>query len=327
MRMAHFQSAALRAALALLALVAVPRLALADPSYDCTGVGVLTDSTSNAVVNANGQVDCISTPGATVSLYGTVEAAASLGDPTTASNFQYDAQDRLLSDTGAYNSSNDSTSNTYDGQDRMMESNNSIAGTTQYFYDPGDDLIETIDPSGNTYQYTYQYYDGMNRVTQETVDTNGTTTQYQYSYNPVTNELETITQYDADNNIIGMSKYTYYGDGDLDTVTDPAGNTVQFFYDPGTDVLSYTEYDSNTGIETKYYYDTTGQLNQSIDPLGNITNYNYDTIGNLLSATDPSGLTTFIYSTVPEPGTLALIAPALAGWFGIGGLRRRRRTA
>ncbi len=128
---------------------------------------------------------------------------------------------------------------------------------------------------------------------------------------------------------LGRTDYTYDSQGNLTTITDPAGHRTAFGYDGHGELTSVTDPEGNTthytyehgrrvsntdpqGHETKIVYDSLGQpvgvrdpegklteftynndneLTSETNPAGEKTTYEYDADGNLTSVTDPRGHT------------------------------------
>jgi len=142
---------------------------------------------------------------------------------------------------------------------------------TGYQYDNNERLLNTIDDQGGLNIYTQLAYDGVGRVSDKYVDWGGA------------NQVRTHYDYDLDNRvrdeivdspsggIQATTSYTYDGQGNVSTKTDPNNNLTQYFYD---------------GV---------GNLTQLIDPLNQITTYQYDAFNNRIAETGPDGGTTYSY--------------------------------
>jgi hypothetical protein len=91
----------------------------AESIYDCRGVGVIVDSSSDAVLTRTGRVGCIAATGATLTLSGDLNAAGNLDTPATA-GFVYDSHGRLVNVTGS-----DPTSLADDFASRLVSTANS----------------------------------------------------------------------------------------------------------------------------------------------------------------------------------------------------------
>ncbi|GIL26348.1 RHS repeat-associated core domain-containing protein [Actinocatenispora comari] len=120
--------------------------------------------------------------------------------------------------------------------------------TTAY---PGADRTDVTPPSGGT-------------ATTTLVDARGQATELRQYHNPTPTGA-----YDA-------TKYTYTPDGDLSSVTDPAGNSWRYGYD--TRGYRIKSVDPDTGTTTSTY-DNLGQLTSTTDARGATIAYSYDEIG------------------------------------------------
>lgn len=129
---------------------------------------------------------------------------------------------------------------------------NALGKTTTYNYDTLGRLVEIVDPLGNKQGFAY------NGAGQPVSVTNGA----------------------------GETTALAYDFGDLATVTDPLGRTVQYFTDSLGRPITITD---PAGLQSKRDYDTNDRVVQATDPMGGVTNLAYDANGNMLSVTDPKG--------------------------------------
>ena len=117
---------------------------------------------------------------------------------------------------------------------------------------------------------------------------------------------------------LGNMTFTYDTIGNLLSVTNAAGGTEQFTYQPGTNFLTSVTnavlqtwtyaYDAKgnlisqtdpVGGQKKFTYGTGGLLASAADELGNTATYAYNTNGEMISMTDPDGhVTQFSYDGV-----------------------------
>lgn len=108
-----------------------------------------------------------------------------------------------------------------------------------------------------------------------------------------------------------------YTNGNLASVTDPAGRKATLSYDAANHLSSITDptgnsytftYNGNTlasvanpdGGEWRYTYDANAFMLSKTDPLGNVTTYAYDANHRVASSTDPEGKLRSV--TYPQPG-------------------------
>ena len=81
------------------------------------------------------------------------------------------------------------------------------------------------------------------------------------------------------------ARYTYDPSGNLETRTDPNGNTMRYEYDPANRLENILYPD---GRAVTYSYDSNGRRTQMVDSLGTTT-YRYDPFGRLTDVTDANG--------------------------------------
>ncbi len=300
---------ALTALLALGSLIAGP--ALAAPFADCGGVGIAVDSASDVVVAPNGAVGCVVQNEATLNLYdGVTRAAIPLG--STTSTYTYDTRSDLTGEA----STTPLTSH-YDGAGRLVTVTNPAGTTTldRYQYDSQSNLTQTTDATGNV---THYQYDPLGRQT-TTTDALGNVTQTQYDAMD-----RVIRQVDPNHGDAVRTQYQYDAADRLVEVIDSLGDMIEFKYDSSNRL---TEVDDPAGT-LRFFYDSTGRMVSDVDQNGLITTFSYDGLGRLTSATDALGTSTaFVFTTVPEPGTVALLLGAIAGWAGARHRDRRNRKA
>ena len=80
----------------------------------------------------------------------------------------------------------------------------------------------------------------------------------------------------------GETSFTYDESGNLDSLTDPVGNTTTWVYDENNQVVEETDALDNS----RYYaYDEDGQLTRYTDANGAVRTYDYDAAGNVTQET------------------------------------------
>lgn len=218
----------------------------------------------------------------------------------------------------------------YDQNANLTSFTDPLGNTTQYIYNSDNLLAQIIDARANlvesaTYDnnqpprvstftekgetYTIAYFDGRTEKT----DSQGNKWTYYFNdvgviekvVDPLGNETNrqlnkiTAQSVDWEDDLNGnRTSYTYDGDANITSKTDPLGNAWTYTYIAGTNLLE-TE-TSPLGVVTKYEYDTNGNRTAIIrdlgGPLENATTYTYDSQGNQTSVTDPLGnITTYEY--------------------------------
>ena len=220
----------------------------------------------------------------------------------------------------------------YDTHANLISVTDPMGNTTQYTYNAKKLLTSIIDPLDQTIEsvtydthqpprvstlvekgesFTIAYY------SDRTEKTDAYRNQWTYYFNNVgvierivdplghsknhqLNKL-TLTSVDWDEDLNGnRTLFTYDDEANINSVTDPMGNTWSYTYVSGTDsVASETD---PTGVVTQYQYDADGNLTSVIRDAGGpnemTTTYAYDANGNRISVTDPLGnTTTFTYDS------------------------------
>jgi RHS repeat-associated protein len=255
-------------------------------------------------------------------------------------SYAYDARDRLMSMTESFNqmsinqtiyvyngmnltSVTDPNSNTttfsYDGQNRLTGTTDAMSDTTTWVYDNAGLLTSLIDANAHTTTYTYDTVGRLQTVTVPTATSTATTT---YAYNDddqvtaITDPLSHTITYGYDNLLrltsitdsptAGTTRTTTFGydlAGNQTTVTDPLGHTTTSAYDARDRLIS--QQDPAGGGTTRYTYDAASRLTSVTDPVGNLTSYRYDGANRVVSQVDPKAATTaYTYDLVDNLKTV-----------------------
>jgi RHS repeat-associated protein len=148
-------------------------------------------------------------------------------------------------------------------------------------YDPSNRISLISDPMGNGHSFTYTGQT-LTGVSSQIV---GLGTQYWvYTYDGNGNML---TRTDPGS---FTTTYTYDGGYRLYQSTDPQTKNRTIAYNPSQSTTQITEKDG--GVWTYFYDAVKGALTAKTDPLGNTTHYTYDTQWNLVTVTDPRNYAT-----------------------------------
>jgi YD repeat-containing protein len=188
---------------------------------------------------------------------------------------------------------------------------NPLEHTWKYEYDSYGDRKSETDPEGNKRTWTY------NEDSQETstVSPRGHVAGAKESKFTTTIERDAQGRQTKTTDPLGHeTKYTYDGDGNLETETDPEGNRTTYVHNADDQPIKVeepdgatteTEYDSAGEIvkqtdgnkhATEYKRNALEEVTEVIDPLGRKTLKEYDTAGNLIKLTDPAKrVTTYSY--------------------------------
>lgn len=213
--------------------------------------------------------------------------------------------------------------NQYDGLDRLTaeyipDINNSsqivIASAYQYDdYSMPRQQIQTVYFNDNIFRDTYSYLDGFGRVIQQReqrADGQYAVKDYQYNQhgllakeslpyfsagqqqtspsdnnnlyiNYVYDPLGRVVQLD---NAVGSVVYDY--DNWQVKITDPNNNQKDLIKDAYNNLIQVNEYNQGQIYQTKYQYNTKGDLIKITDAENNIREFIYDSLSRRLSATD-----------------------------------------
>jgi RHS repeat-associated protein len=179
------------------------------------------------------------------------------------------------------------TTYTYDADNRLIKEVNAADDTTLTTYDGVGNIVSVTAPTTNV---TTNTYDADDRVI---LVQDGGGTVANYTYDPVGNRL---TRTDGNGNTTSITYDAIYR---VIQVIDPLGHATSYAYDPVGNLLSTTD---RNGEVTAYTYDAINRRISMTDGLGNasgvdhITQYQYDPVGNLINVTDANGhATTYAY--------------------------------
>ena len=157
----------------------------------------------------------------------------------------------------------------------MVEHNQPGGLVSRYEYDryePAGKVLKSSNNSGE--QWTFDYRDGYTRVT----DVLGREEVYGFDDNQ-----EMVYHIDADGHRSDTERDDY---GRITVQRDEIGRETRYLYDTFGNVIAVTAPDGST---TQIDYHDTLNLPISVnDPAGRITEYDYDERGNLICVTDPA---------------------------------------
>ena len=178
----------------------------------------------------------------------------------------------------------------------MVEHNQPDGLVSRYEYDRYDTDGKVLKSSNNLgEEWTFDYRKDHTVVT----DALGRTEVYGFDEN-----RELVYRIDADGQRSDSERDDY---GRITVERDPLGRETRYLYDTEGNVIAITAPD---GSSTQIDYHETLNLPVAVnDPAGRITAYDYDGRGNLISITDPAGYTTsYGYNArwLPETVTDAL---------------------
>jgi len=197
---------------------------------------------------------------------------------------------------------------TYNREEKKTVVEDSVGGTTTYYFNEIDQPVSIVNAQGGIRQYSYSQSGELLTETDEA----GRTTTYTYNehgaclsithqdgtirkftYNPddlpqsLTDEMGAVflREYDERGNISATvdalgnrREYAYDEFGDLIEARDPLGGVMQFKWTKRGNLAEFT---TPGGSSTKCAYDARGRLESVTDPLGYTTHYAYDELDRL----------------------------------------------
>jgi RHS repeat-associated protein len=200
--------------------------------------------------------------------------------------------------------------------DFLWESSNSTIEFINSYpkYQPYQANVTSYNIPGQTVTKSYTYDTKFNQLTSVT-DELGRKTLYDIDTNTgnVLKTTRVVGLLDTDSSETNdvITSYTYTSTGQLDTVTDALLHITDYDYDTYGNLTKTTtakgtydqtveqyEYDASGNRtasidalerKTKYIYNSTNMLLQTIDALGGTTTYNYDKMGHQTKVTDALG--------------------------------------
>jgi RHS repeat-associated protein len=241
----------------------------------------------------------------------TQHALLSIHNPDgTVEHFTYDARGRLAQryvDNGTAGSPTIAQVGYVYGPEGEVAATDAVGGTARYFadarglfvkvedplgcvahvmYDRNYNRTQVIDPAGHIISFAYDSHGNPIKITGANGDVITATFSGPY------NNLESFT--DPNGN---TTRYGYNGQGDLLSITYPNGSRRQFSYDP---IGNLTESINGRRQATHTAYNSMGQLTQATFADGTFQAYAYDAHGNLISAGDGTDTTTFRYDPITQ---------------------------
>lgn len=165
----------------------------------------------------------------------------------TKDTLTYNASYRVLSKVHSRSTQSLTTSNTYDGLNRVMTATDADGKVTTYGYDGVGRPSVVTDPSGNKTNTTYFPNNSVNVVTQ----TNSAGAVFSGTWNTLdaNGRLYTTRQGSATNRL--RTTFTYDVNGNVTQTQSALGIINAWTYDPLNRVISHT--DGNGKVDTKAY--------------------------------------------------------------------------
>ena len=179
-----------------------------------------------------------------------------------------------------------------------------VARTVTTTYDPTWRVATLVtEPTSSGTRTTTYAPDDRGNVLRKDVTVAGETRTWTYTYNALG---QRISVDGPRTDVTDVTTMTYTPNGDLETVTDAAGNVTRFgSYDANGRAQSVTD---PNGTVTALTYDPRGRLKTS-STAGETTAYDYDGVGNLQKLTLPDG--SFLTYTYDPAQRLTAITDSL----------------
>lgn len=176
------------------------------------------------------------------------------------------------------------SSYSYDGVGNILTKTNELGEVTRHSYDGNNRLISTEDDLGQTVSYEYDAFGNQLAM----IDIRGN--RFEFGYD-VRNQL--VSKISAEGNSELME---YDAFGNLILESDGSGVNSTFAYDLNNRLVQSTLGDT---ISQQFEYDAAGNLLRSVDPNTNEFVYQYDALNRVVSETRPiDGATTGTRSSV-----------------------------
>ncbi|MDD2907836.1 MAG: polymorphic toxin type 33 domain-containing protein [Candidatus Gracilibacteria bacterium] len=223
----------------------------------------------------------------------------------------YDKNDNLVEKKIISSANKTITTNyTYDSDNRLISETNSLNKTKTYTYNKLNQVISKTDEEGNITNFTYTY---TGKVKTETLISNSGNKTTTYTYDSLGNMLSitdsegNITNYEYDilNRLVKQIyadnkelNYEYDTNNNLVQKTDPNGTIINYTYDSQNRLISKNITNGNgiIGITNETYsYDELGRLVEANDSNNHKLQFSYDSLGRMITETQSGSLVSYDY--------------------------------
>jgi YD repeat-containing protein len=209
------------------------------------------------------------------------KAAGTKAANTTTTEFDYDLDGHIISQTADVGGLNNNTQTSYDAYGRVIQSVDATGKVTQTRYQEtaAGSVVTIKDPLNRS---TTTTYDALNRVVSQ-VDALGRTTQYVYNDS---NRSIALTLGYGTADAVTVNTYLTRN-GQTASVVDGRGNTTNYFYNADGQLTKVT--DALNNDVSKDAYDNSGRLLSTTDANGTLTQLSYDALNRVVKrVVDPS---------------------------------------
>lgn len=168
----------------------------------------------------------------------------------------------------------------YDAKGSPIKVTNPVGDFIKYYYDPTQKIIGHTDEAGSNTAISYNANSAVSKIT-------SCITTHLFSYVPQQGKTYVTEK------VNGQSVVTIYSFDSQGRVSTKKGNccgyNVDYIYDSQNNISSRKDGNKK---ETKYEYDSKGNVTKETDPAGNFNTYTYTAQNNVASMTDKNGYTT-----------------------------------
>ncbi|MEL7496446.1 MAG: putative Ig domain-containing protein [Planctomycetota bacterium] len=233
----------------------------------------------------------------------------SIEDSNGLYRYQYDELNRLVAQT---NPDGTFLKYTYDSNSNVT-SIETPGGTTQYAHNALNQLVSVTASNGEL--TNYQYDEVGNRIRADYENGN-----YEVSTFDILNRLVKLELFASDDSVILATDYEYDAVGQVTEITRSDGNSSEFIYDGGQQLIQETHVVDGQTRAILYAYDDVGNRIEKSDSVDGVTTYvfnandqlirtegigaatlTYDADGNLSSQQDENGdITVYEWNSVGE---------------------------
>ncbi|MDJ0947046.1 MAG: DUF6531 domain-containing protein, partial [Kiloniellales bacterium] len=196
------------------------------------------------------------------------------------------------------------TVNEYDGQQRLAQTTLPEGNAMAYDYDAKHNVVTitaTPKPGSPLPPIVQSFvYDQTWSKPVSATDALGNTTDF--FLDPANGNLERVEAPEVDS-LRPTTAYTYNGNGQVLTVTDPEGKVTRSTYDPATaDLLTVTEDDGGLNLTMEFGYDAFGNVTSVKDPNGRIATSLHDNERRVIEVTEPAPFNRLTKTEYDEDG-------------------------